>query len=90
MGNCIQKNKLKIVKGVSVINECHEIKRYPNFPAEDTEGNYIWLSLHTSSSNLQKKQEEGFIISSHNSSVNPTNYGINIWLRKKRNDIRVD
>ena len=101
MGNCIQKNKLKIVEGISVIsecreinecevNKCHEVKRYPNFPSEDTEGNYIWLSLYTSSSNLQREQEEGFVISSHNSSVNPTNYGINVWLRKKRNDIRVD
>lgn len=87
MGNCIQKNKLKIVEGISVIpeiNECYQNRKYPNFPSEDTEGNYIWLSLHTSSSNLQKKQEEGFVISSYNSSVNPTNYGINLWLRKQR------
>ena len=97
MGNCIQREHIKVVDGISLnykniintdemINECYEVKNYPRTPFEDTENNYIWLSLNTSSNLFEKKQKiDGYKIASHNSLINPTSYSVNIWLRKERN-----
>ena len=91
MGNCIQKKKLTIVQGISIVpefqvNECqvNEIKKSPKTFKEDSKGNYVWIKLHTNDSKFQTKQEEeGFIITTEES----MNY---IWLRKERNIVKVD
>lgn len=83
MGICTSKNMLKsidniennIIKGVAI---CQPQNIYD--PSDDPDGNYMWISLHsTKIKELVEFQENGYIISMKQSK----NIG-QLWLRKKK------
>tara|TARA_B110000285_G_C15083938_1_gene595091 strand:- start:1277 stop:1525 length:249 start_codon:yes stop_codon:yes gene_type:complete len=81
MGNC--QEKTTTVEAIEVTHDKYNTFNQPNNPNEDKEEKYIWLSISVINTQLQKYQEDGFIIA-YSEVVLLTSS--RIWIRKLRNN----
>jgi hypothetical protein len=76
MGGC--QSKKETIKAVAI--EPIYNSEVPINPSEDTSYKFIWISIHTTSKDFLKYQENGFVIPCDKSN---NTYG-RLWLRKPR------